>query len=196
MLGDHRTVALTSKSPVHIPSGLSWPRSFTTWRNSQMTSFKLTEFSCWKGTKTLVSLRRNQIPDHPPSDVCLGCSVYLLIPHGAHQLNLVLPGCPHLKTAWKTLSKGAPWATTEVLRHFMHLQRKGTLKTLTHTHKLASKLKLRMNHRTHFLTLICGLLTTDTHNLLSSLLGFWSFRYNDEHRLKMEHVKEEAVEKR
>lgn len=59
----------------------------------------------------------------------------------------------------------------EALRHFMRLKPKEP-QTVTHTRELASKSKLPVNHRMHFLTLTCGFSTTDTHNLLSSQLGF------------------------
>lgn len=130
-----------------------------------MTSFKLTEFSCWKGRKTLVSTGiRFPTPLHLMSVWVV--PVYLLIAHGAHPHNLVLPGRPHLTLLGKH-SKGAPWARTEVLRHFNVPEDERNPQNITHTRKLASKLKLRMNHRTYFLTLICGLLTTNTHKISS-----------------------------
>lgn len=110
----------------------------------------------------------------------------------ARQHNLTLAGCPYLELPGKH-SKGAPWAMTKVLEHFMCLKMKGTLKT-THTQKLASKLNLHMNHKVHFPTLICDLLTRD---IVSSQMGWlWSSGENDEHRLKMQPVKEEAAGKR
>lgn len=84
----------------------------------------------------------------------------LLIVHGACQHNLALPDHPYLKLLGKHSQK-VPCTTVEMPRHFMCLKMKGTLKQHT-PNKLASKLKLPMNHKMHFLTLICDLLTTDT----------------------------------
>lgn len=133
---------------------------------SPMTSFKLTEFSRWKGRKTLVSLNRNPIPNRPPSDVRLGCSVYLLIAHGAHQHNLVLPGRLHLQLRGKHSRKGAPGAMTGAETFYVPEDERNPQNT-AHAHKLASNLKLRMSHGTRFLTLTCGLLTTHTHTISS-----------------------------
>lgn len=56
---------------------------------------------------------------------------------------------------------------------------------ITHTHKLASKLKLRMNHRTQFL--YTNLWSLNHRHTQSPLKPdwLWSLGYNDEYRLKM-----------
>lgn len=133
-------------------------------------SFKSATFSCWRGGRNLTSNGNQNFP----TALHLMSVWVVLLPFNCTQSPSTqsrLPGHPHLKLLGKHSPKEHAGPCQRSCRTFYGIVNEKNFKT-THTHKLASKqLKLQKNHKIYFPTLICGLLTTDTHNL-SSQAGF------------------------
>lgn len=112
-----------------------------------------------------------QIPNRPPFDVRVSCPVVFNCAQSPSTPSD--PAClPLPKGSWKTL-KRSTLGHGKCARTFYVPEDEGNPQNVTHTKKLASKLKLPTNHKMHFLTLICGLNYRHAHHLLqaSSAVG-------------------------